>query len=58
MHGDRDPPVDGRRQMAVHGKKTGFFVQYTVLLHQGYGQADNGKPVLSFQWENRAGAGQ
>ncbi len=29
-----------------------------VLLYQGYGQADNGKPVLSFQWENRAGAGQ
>ena len=58
VHGDCDPPFDGRRQMAVHGKKTGFFVQYTVLLHQGYGQADNGKPVLSFQWENRAGAGQ
>lgn len=58
VHGDCAPAFDGRRQMAVLGEETGFFVRHTVLLYQGYGQADNGKPVLSFQWENRAGAGQ
>lgn len=53
VHGDCDPPFDGRQQMAVPGKKTDFFVWHTVLLPQGYGQADYGKAVLSVQWDAR-----
>ncbi len=53
VHGDGDPPFDGRQQMAVPGKKTDFFVWRTVLLHQGYGQVDFGKAVLSVQWDAR-----